>query len=82
MPLSLPDEARDRAVRSIQDYFETERGETLGVIAAGALLDFVLAEIGPALYNRGVADAQERLHARVAELDVDLHEPEFPYWQR
>ena len=82
MPLSLPDEARDRAVRSIQDYFEAERDEALGVIAAGDLLDFLVAEIGPTLYNRGVADAQERLHARVAELDVDLHEPEFPTWRR
>ena len=72
----------DRALRSIQDYFETERDETLGVIAAGALLDFVLAEIGPSVYNRAVRDAQEHLHARLAELDIDVHEPEFPYWGR
>ena len=82
MAVTLPPETRAQAVASIQAYFETERDETLGVIAAENLLAFVLAEIAPSVYNRAVADVQERLHARIAELDVDVHEAEFPYWGR
>jgi uncharacterized protein (DUF2164 family) len=43
--------------------------------------DFFLKEIGPSVYNRAVADAQERLLARVQELDIDVHESEFGYWK-
>lgn len=82
MAVTLPAATRAQAVASIQTFFEVERDEPLGVIAAESLLDFVLAEIAPSVYNRAVADVQERLHARLAELDVDVHEPEFPYWSR
>jgi hypothetical protein len=29
-----------------------------------------------------VADVQERLQARVAELDIEVHEDEFGYWRK
>jgi hypothetical protein len=29
-----------------------------------------------------VADVQERLAARVQELDLEIHEDEFQYWRR
>jgi uncharacterized protein (DUF2164 family) len=54
----------------------------LGNIAAGALLGFFLEEVGPSIYNKGVADAQERLQARVMELDIEVHEDEFQYWKK
>ena len=46
------------------------------------MLGFVLEEIGPSIYNRAVADVQERLGARVAELDIEIHEEEFDYWRK
>ena len=49
-------------------------------MAAGALLAFFLADIGPAIYNQAVADVQGHLQTRVAELDIDLHETPFAYW--
>lgn len=53
-----------------------------GNIAAGALLGFFLEEIGPSVYNKGVADAQERLQQRVLELDYEVHQEEFDYWRK
>lgn len=29
-----------------------------------------------------VAEAQERMQARVMELDIEIHEDEFPYWRK
>lgn len=52
------------------------------VFPAGGLLGFLLAEIGPSIYNQAVADAQQRLHERVTELDIDVHEEEFDYWRK
>jgi uncharacterized protein (DUF2164 family) len=82
MAIELAKEAREEAIRSIQRWFQEERGERMGNIAAGALLAFVLEEIGPSVYNRAVADVQERLGARIAELDIEVHEDEFGYWRK
>ena len=48
---------------------------------AGLLLDFVLTEIGPAIYNRAVSDVQARMSEMVDELDGICYEPEAGYWE-
>ena len=78
--IELDKAAREAAIASIQRYFEHQLDEPLGNLQAGALLDFFVREIGPSVYNRAIADAQTRLAARVAELDIECHEDEFPFW--
>jgi len=80
--IDLPKEARQRAIASIQRYFEEYMDEPIGNVAAGGLLGFFLEEVGPSVYNQAVADVQERLQARVAELDLEVHEEEFDYWRK
>lgn len=82
MPIELSKEARQQAVSSIERYFREHMDEPIGNIAAGALLGFFLEEIGPSIYNQAVLDAQERLQARVMELDIEVHEDEFQYWRK
>jgi uncharacterized protein (DUF2164 family) len=82
MTIELSKEDRQQAVASIERYFRENMEEKIGNVAAGGLLGFFLEEIGPSIYNKGVADAQERLQARVAELDFEVHEDEFVYWRR
>jgi uncharacterized protein (DUF2164 family) len=80
--IELSKEARQQAIASIERYFREHMEERIGNIAAGALLGFMLEEIGPSIYNRAVAEVQERLGARVAELDIEVHEEEFDYWRK
>ena len=80
--IDLPKEARQRAIASIQRYFDEHMDEPIGNVAAGGLLGFFLEEIGPSVYNQAVTDVQERLQARVAELDLEVHEEEFDYWRK
>jgi uncharacterized protein (DUF2164 family) len=82
MTIELAKDARKEAIASIERWFEEERGERVGNITAGALLNFLLEEIGPTIYNRAVADVQERLQMRVGELDIEIHEDEFGYWRK
>ena len=82
MAIELAKEARKEAIASIERWFQEERDERIGNIAAGALLNFVLEEIGPTVYNRAVADVQERLQMRIGELDIEIHEDEFGYWRK
>ena len=48
MTIELSKEARTEAIQSIERYFLQERDERIGNIAAAALLNFFIEEIGPA----------------------------------
>ena len=82
MSVELSKEARAEAIASIQQYFERNLPEPIGELPAGLLLNFFVEEIGPAIYNKAIADAQARLSVRVADLSGELYEDEFQYWPR
>ena len=80
--IELDKQARQQAITSIERWFRENMDEPIGNVAASGLLGFFVEEIGPAIYNQAVRDVQERLQARVAELDIEVHEEEFDYWRR
>ena len=82
MSIELSKEVRKQAVSSIERYFQENMEEKIGNIAAAALLNFFIEEVGPSIYNQAVAEVQERLAARIAEIDIEIHEDEFGYWQK
>ena len=82
MTIELPKEAHKEAVASIERYFQENMEERIGNIAAAGLLNFFLEEIGPVVFNKAVAEVQERLQVRLSEIDLEVHEDEFQYWRR
>jgi len=82
MTIELPNATQQAAVASIQRYFQQNMDEPIGNITAGALLGFFLEEIGPLVYNKAVADVQQRLQARIQEIDLEVYEDEFQYWSK
>jgi uncharacterized protein (DUF2164 family) len=80
MTISLPDDARKQSVASIKRYFAEELDQDIGELKAGLLLEFMLKEIAPTIYNGAIADAQTFLRDRVADLDGACSVPEFAYW--
>ena len=65
---------------SIKRFAAEQLDEEMGDLKAHLLLDFVLKEIGPSIYNRAIADAQTYFQSRVADLEGVCHEKEFTYW--
>jgi uncharacterized protein (DUF2164 family) len=82
MTIEISKEARAEAVASIEQYFRENMEEKIGNVSAGALLGFFLEELGPIVYNKAVADVQERLQSRISEVDIEVHEDEFQYWRK
>jgi uncharacterized protein (DUF2164 family) len=80
--IEIPRQARTDAVASIQRYFQENMSEPIGELSAGLLLNFFIEDIGPAIYNQGVVDAQTRMQLRVADLPGELYADEFQYWSR
>ena len=82
MAIEISPEQRKEAIASIERYFRENMDEKIGNIGAGALLGYFLEELGPIVYNRAVAAVQERIQARVMEVDIEIHEDEFSYWRK
>jgi uncharacterized protein (DUF2164 family) len=77
--LSLTDDARKLAIASIRRHFSEELDQDVGDLKASLVLDFFLAELGPSVYNLGVADAQAFFAERTEDLG-SLSMEEFTYW--
>ena len=58
----------DAFIKELQDYFENERDESIGVLQARLLLDFITKTIGPAFYNLAIADMQKFLFDKIDDL--------------
>ena len=82
MTIELSKDVRAQAIASIERWFKENTDEPIGNIQAAALLNFFIAEIAPSVYNQAIADAQQRLQMRVAELDIECHADEFGHWRQ
>ena len=80
MAITLPPDARKQALASLKQYLSENLAEDAGDLQASLLLDYILKEIGPTIYNRAIQDAQTYLQDRVADLEGVCHEKEFGYW--
>lgn len=80
MSIKLQKEIKERALVSIKRYFEEIMDESIGDLKAGLLLEFILKEIGPSVYNQAIADAQTFMHDRLTDLECTCTEPEFEYF--
>jgi uncharacterized protein (DUF2164 family) len=80
--IELDKPIRAQSIASIRRYFEENFSEPIGELPAGLLLNFFLEEIGPAVYNQAIGDAQARMTARVADMSGELYANEFQYWAK
>jgi uncharacterized protein (DUF2164 family) len=82
MAVSLSTDARKQAVASLRRFCAEELEADLSDIQIVSLLEFMLKEIGPSVYNGAIADAQTFLRDRLADLEATCYEPEFAYWPK
>lgn len=72
----LSDEQRRKAIAEIIDYFQTERNEEIGVIAAENVLDFFLQNFGNMVYNKALDDMrpflEKEFDGTLINMDVSL----------
>jgi uncharacterized protein (DUF2164 family) len=80
--IEVSKQVRTDAIASIRRYFEEQMPEPIGDLAAGLLLNYFLEEVGPAIYNRAIADAHTRMLQRVSDLNGELFADELQYWTR
>jgi uncharacterized protein (DUF2164 family) len=70
--VNLSSEERDRLVKEIQNFFEEERDEKIGIIASGKVLDFFLENLGNQIYNKALDDARVWFTKRMEDISIDF----------
>jgi uncharacterized protein (DUF2164 family) len=68
----LSNQEKRECIEHIIAYFQDERDEKIGVIAAEDLLELILEPIVKTAYNKGVDDAKKTLLESVSNIDLDL----------
>lgn len=67
-PIRLNDIQRNEMISSLQTYFEQEKDEQLGDLAASLLLDFIIKELGPIFYNAGIEASYQFMNEKIEDL--------------
>lgn len=60
------------ALKSIVAFFQDERGEEIGIIAAGEILDFFLQTTGEDIYKKAIYDIKKLAKERLEDLEIEL----------
>ncbi|MBJ6362663.1 DUF2164 domain-containing protein [Paenibacillus sp. GCM10012307] len=76
--VKLPREQKLQLVERIQYYFEMELSQEMGQLAGENLLDFMIKELSPYLYNQAMADARSVIGERMASIEEELYALEKP----
>jgi uncharacterized protein (DUF2164 family) len=66
--IKLTKEQRADMVSAIKRYFKQERGEEIGDLGAGLLLDFIIERLAPEFYNQGVGDSSKYMSDRIEDM--------------
>jgi uncharacterized protein (DUF2164 family) len=80
--ITLSDDTTRKALGSLKRYFDEQRDEELGDLQAHLLLEYIVEEIGPSIYNAALSDAQVYLRERLEDLDGACGVPEFGSWTK
>lgn len=77
-PTKLPKEHKLQLIAGVQHYFESEFSMEMGRLAAENVLDFMLKELAPYVYNQAVADARKVMEQQMASIEDELYALEQP----
>jgi uncharacterized protein (DUF2164 family) len=81
MAIELTKQQTEDVVHSLRKYFREELDQEIPEMRARFLLEYVLKEIAPFAYNKGVKDVESRLRATIEDLPSICFEEELGYWR-
>ncbi len=64
----LSKDEKEKMISEIINFFEKERDEEIGYLAATLILDFFTEKLGPKFYNQGVHDSYKKMNQMIEDL--------------
>lgn len=72
-PIELSREARQAATAGLQKVLGEELDVEIGALQAGMVLDRLILDLGPLIYNRALTDARAVIAAKAEDMDEALY---------
>lgn len=69
----LTEDERKTAIEYLITHFKTERSEDMDILGAGEILDVVLEQAAPKIYNKAVEDIREAFKKQSEGFDFELN---------
>lgn len=82
MEIKLDKDAEKKLVTSIKRYVSENLDTEIGELQSSLFLQFCLEEIGPAIYNQAIADAQMYMQEKAQDIENSCFAPESTYWAK
>lgn len=82
MAIELTKQETEALLPSLQKFCREELDHDLSELRARFLLEYILKEIAPCAYNRGVRDAETFFRGKLEDLPATCYEAELTYWLR
>ena len=80
MEITLEKDVKQRLIASIQRYVSENLETEIGELQSSLFLEFCMEEIGPAVYNQAISDAQSYMQERALDLENSCYAAESTYW--
>ncbi len=68
MEIELKKEVREGLVEGLKEFFWKERDEEITNLGAVLILDYILNNIGPHIYNKAIEDSYAYMYERIEDL--------------
>jgi len=66
--IKLTDPIREQIIYDLKTFFANEREEDLGNVGAELLLQFILKQVGPMIYNQALIDAHKLMEEKIEDI--------------
>ena len=80
MPIELDKQETKEILASLQKYLSKELEVDVSEMRAKFLLEYILKEIAPFAYNKGVNDAEMYFRGKIEDLSGTCFEEGLTYW--
>lgn len=71
--VTLTEEQKKQLMEQIQDFFDTEFGDDIGIIKQSQILDMFLEQLAPFVYNKALDDAMLWYKRQQDNLEADFY---------
>ncbi len=82
MEITLAKDVEQKLSVSIKRYVSENLDTDIGELQSSLFLQFCLEEIGPAVYNQAISDAQTYMQEKALDMENNCFAAESTYWTR
>jgi len=80
MEITLTKDVEKKLIASIKRYASENLETNIGELQSSLFLKFCLEEIGPAIYNQAISDAQTYMQEKALDIENNCFAPDSTYW--